>query len=59
MIYSALGEKESGLEWLEKAYNNHDMEMPWLLTEPQFYNLHDEAVFKKIATGLGFDKAIP
>lgn len=56
VIYSALGEKQEALKWLEKAYKNHDMEMPWLLTEPQFYNLHDEPEFKRIATELGFDK---
>jgi TolB-like protein/AraC-like DNA-binding protein/Tfp pilus assembly protein PilF len=56
VIYSALGEKKEALAWLNKAYNNHDMEMPWLLTEPQFFNLHDEPEFKRIASEMGFDK---
>lgn len=56
VIYSALGEKQEALRWLNNAYNNHDMEMPWLLTEPQFFNLHDEPAFKRMASGMGFDK---
>jgi TolB-like protein len=56
VIYSALGKKQEALAWLKKAYNNHDMEMPWLLTEPQFYNLHNEPEFKQMASELGFDK---
>ncbi|HEY3402769.1 MAG TPA: helix-turn-helix domain-containing protein [Ohtaekwangia sp.] len=61
VIYSALGDKQEALAWLTKAYNAHDMEMPWLLTEPQFYNLHDEPAFRKMATEMGFDemKSLP
>jgi len=58
-VYSALGDKQEALMWLNKAYNNHDMEMPWLLTEPQFYNLHNEPEFRKIASELGFDNMKP
>lgn len=56
VIYSALGEKQEAMAWLNKAYSNHDMEMPWLLTEPQFFNLHNEPGFKQLASELGFDK---
>ncbi|MBL0744667.1 helix-turn-helix domain-containing protein [Chryseolinea lacunae] len=59
VIYSALGEKQEALAWLNKAYTNHDMEMPWLLTEPQFYNLHNEPAFKQMASEMGFDKMKP
>jgi TolB-like protein/AraC-like DNA-binding protein len=54
VIYSALNEKESALKWLQTAYQSHDMEMPWLMTEPQFYNLHDEPAFMQIASDMGF-----
>lgn len=56
VIYSALDDKESALSWLEKAYSSHDMEMPWLTTEPQFYNLHDELRFQKLKKQMGFKK---
>ncbi len=54
VIYSALNEKESALTWLKTAYNSHDMEMPWLMTEPQFYNLHGEPEFQQLARKMGF-----
>ncbi|HMG93906.1 MAG TPA: helix-turn-helix domain-containing protein [Chryseolinea sp.] len=54
VIYSALEEKKSALSWLQTAYESHDMEMPWLMTEPQFYNLHDERQFQQIAREIGF-----
>ncbi len=54
VIYSALNEKESALLWLKNAYESHDMEMPWLMTEPQFYNLHNEPEFQQLAKVLGF-----
>jgi tetratricopeptide (TPR) repeat protein len=54
VIYSALGEKESAIQWLQAAYANHDMEMPWLMTEPQFYNLKSEPGFQEIAQRLAF-----
>jgi TolB-like protein/AraC-like DNA-binding protein len=54
VIYSALNDKPSALSWIKTAYESHDMEMPWLMTEPQFYNLHDEPEFKKIARQVGF-----
>ena len=53
-IYSALDEKEAALQWLRKSYQSHDMEMPWLMTEPQFYPLHNEPEFVEIATAMGF-----
>ena len=55
VIYSALNEKESALRWLKTAYDTHDMEMPWLLTEPQFYNLHGEKEFHQLAKHMGFE----
>ena len=54
VIHSALGEKKEALQWLQTSYQSHDMEMPWLMTEPQLYNLHDEPEFVKLAKRLGF-----
>ena len=54
VVYAALNDKASALSWLETAFQSHDMEMPWLMTEPQFYSLHDEPAFLKIAQSIGF-----
>jgi len=56
-IYAALKDKQSALQWLQKAYEAHDMEMPWLLTEPQFYSLHDEPAFQELAKKIGFNQS--
>ena len=54
VIYAALKDKPSAMLWLKEAYKSHDMEMPWLMTEPQFYVLHDEPEFQKMAKEMGF-----
>lgn len=52
--YAALSDKAAALEWLNKAFKSHDMEMPWIMTEPQFDVLHNEPEFKRIADAVGF-----
>lgn len=54
VIYSALDEKQAALSWLKTAYESHDMEMPWLTTEPQFYSLHEEPEFQQLRKQMGF-----
>jgi TolB-like protein/AraC-like DNA-binding protein len=54
VIYAALNEKEAALQWLKTAHASHDMEMPWLMTEPQFFSLKDEPEFQSIAWQMGF-----
>ncbi len=55
VIYSALDDKESAFQWLENAYEDHDMEMVWLKTEPQLYPLHDDSRFQDLLKRVGFD----
>ena len=54
VIYSAMNDKQVALSWLRTAYETHEMEMPWLLTEPQFFHLHGEPEFQLIAKQMGF-----
>ncbi len=54
VIYSALDDKALALQWLQAAYENHEMEMPWLQTEPQFYSLHDDPAFQDLINKVGF-----
>jgi hypothetical protein len=51
-------DKQQALAWLKVSFDAHEMEMPWLLTEPQFYNLHNEPAFKQMALAMGFPQAI-
>lgn len=54
VIYAALNDKPSSLNWLQIAYEQHEMEIPWLISEPQFYSLHDEPEFQALVTQVGF-----
>ncbi len=54
VVYAALGEKPAALQWLQAAYDEHEMEMPWLISEPQFYGLHDETEFQELVEKVGF-----
>jgi tetratricopeptide (TPR) repeat protein len=54
VVYAALGDKNSALHWIQEAYKYHEMEIPWLKSEPQFYSLHDDPGFKDILREVGF-----
>jgi hypothetical protein len=54
MIYAATGRTELALQWLEKAYKDHEVEMFWLKVEPLFNPLRNEPRFKELLTKVGF-----
>ena len=54
-IYSGLGNIESALEWLEKSYQDHELEMIWLYADPQFENLQDNEQYIDLLKRVGFD----
>lgn len=54
VIYAAKGDKGAALEWLGTATASHDMEMPWLMSEPQFATLRSEPKFMQIKSQVGF-----
>ncbi len=54
VIYTALEDQPSALKWLQTSYESHEMEIPWLISEPQFYPLHDEPAFRKMVKKVGF-----
>jgi TolB-like protein/AraC-like DNA-binding protein len=57
VVYAAMGETEAALSWLKTAYDKHEMEMPWLMTEPQLYDLHDNETFQALARSMRFPQA--
>jgi TolB-like protein len=54
VVYAALGENATAITWLTNALEQHDMEMPWLMTEPQFFHLHGDPAFATLARKMGF-----
>ncbi len=54
VIYAALDETKDALYWLSVAIDDHEMEIPWLTTEPQFYLLHKHKDFRTMVKKVGF-----
>jgi adenylate cyclase len=54
MIYSATNRTELALQWLEKAYEDHETEIYWLKVEPLFNPLRNDARFKELLKKMGF-----
>ncbi len=53
-VYSALEEYETALRWLRTAIDDHEMEIPWLISEPQFFDMHEHPDFRKLVQEVGF-----
>lgn len=53
-IYTVLGENVKAIQWLQKAYRDHEVEMYWLKEEPLFISLRNEPAFKELLVKVGF-----
>jgi len=56
MIYAQMGEIDTSFEWLDKAYEDHEVEMYWLKVEPPFAPLHDDPRWQAMLDNIGFPK---
>lgn len=54
-IYSGIGELDSALEWLEKSYQDHEVEMIWLYADPAFETIQDNPQYIDLLKRVGFD----
>ena len=54
LFYSATGRADQALQWLQKAYTDHEVEMYWLNVEPLFNPVRQDARFKEIIKKMGF-----
>jgi TolB-like protein/tetratricopeptide (TPR) repeat protein len=54
-IYARLGDSGSALEWLERAYDEHDSTLVWLKVHPRFDALRSEPRFVALMRKMGFD----
>jgi tetratricopeptide (TPR) repeat protein len=52
--YSGIGEQEKAFEWLEKAYQDREVEMIWLKIEPQFRSIRNDPRYKDLMKKVGF-----
>jgi len=54
VVCAAMGNTEEALAWLRIAIDDHEMEIPWLISEPQFFDLHEHPGFQKMVEEIGF-----
>jgi TolB-like protein/Flp pilus assembly protein TadD len=54
MIYSQMEETDLAFEYVEKAYDAHEVEMYWLKVEPPFEPLHDDPRWQVMLDKVGF-----
>jgi hypothetical protein len=53
-IYGAIDDKQRALEWLERAYREHNPDLIELTREPSFGGLHSDAKFRELVERIGW-----
>ena len=53
-IYTRAGKKEEALLWLEKAYESHSLNMPYIRVDPIFDYMRDDPRFQVLIKKMGF-----
>ncbi|MCK5279504.1 MAG: hypothetical protein KAK04_13210, partial [Cyclobacteriaceae bacterium] len=54
MIYSQMGEINEAFKWLEKSYQDHEVEMYWLKVEPPFEPIRSDPRYQEMLDKVGF-----
>jgi serine/threonine-protein kinase len=53
LIYAGLGDKDQAFAWLEKAYTERSVWMPWLKVDPKFDSLRSDPHFAELMRRVG------
>ena len=53
-VYAAIDDKQRALEWLERAYREHNPDLIELTREPSFAGLHSDAKFRELVERIGW-----
>lgn len=53
-VFGAIGDKQLALEWLERAYREHNPDLFELTREPSFAGLHSDAKFRELVDRIGW-----
>jgi TolB-like protein/tetratricopeptide (TPR) repeat protein len=56
-VYGAIDDKPRALEWLEKAYQEHNPDLIELTREPSFASLRSDAKFRELTSKVGWPSA--
>jgi len=52
--YAAIDDKQRALEWLERAYQEHNPDLIELTREPSFASLRSDAKFRELKERIGW-----
>ncbi len=52
--YAELGDKTMALHWLDRAYQQHDMEVLYINADPEFDGLRSDPRYQSLAKAIGF-----
>lgn len=53
-VYGAIDDKQRALEWLERAYQEHNPDLIELTREPCFASLRSDAKFRELVGRIGW-----
>jgi hypothetical protein len=53
-VYGSIGDKQRALEWLERAYQEHNPDLIELAREPCFAALRSDAKFRELMRRIGW-----
>src|SRR5580698_3769791 len=53
-VYAAINDKPRAIEWLERAYREHNPDLIELTREPSFAGLHSDAKFRELVERIGW-----
>jgi TolB-like protein len=54
MVYASKGNTNESFKWLEKSYQDNEIELYWLKVEPEFESLHDNPRWQVMLDKVGF-----
>jgi len=54
MVYASRGEVEEAFSWLEKSFEDNEIELFWLKVEPEFASLYDDARWQEMLDRISF-----
>jgi TolB-like protein/Tfp pilus assembly protein PilF len=58
-VYGAMGDKQRALDWLERAYQEHNPDLIELTREPSFASVRTDAKFRELAERIGWQSVTP
>ena len=56
-VYTALGDQEQAMDWLERAYHESDFTLVNVYTDPRYEPLRSNPRYKELIAKMGFTSA--